>query len=434
MSIAVHPPYPAATRADQHADTVMTMPSASSSDAPLLDPLPLRADTPGAAQVTHLNNAGSALPPQIVVDTQIAHLRREAEIGGYEAHAEAVQRVTDVSVSVARLTRSRPDQVALVESATVAWDRALQAVVHTEPLEPGDRILIASAEYASNVLPLLQLAARTGAIVQAVPDGPDGSVDVEALTGMLDEDVRIVSITHAPSHNGVVNDVVSIGDALRFSGSAAWYLVDACQSVGQMTVDASRIGADFISATGRKFLRGPRGTGFLIASDRALTDLEPYPLDLHSATWTGGSGYSVASGARRFETWERSYAALLGMGAAIDYALDLGLDAIRERIDYLATRLRTELDQIDGVMVRDRGSVKSGIVTVTVPAPGAPEMVRALRERGINTSLSTPDYAPDEFARQGIESMLRLSPHAYTTDEEIDLAIATIASLVTHPS
>lgn len=403
----------------------MTMPS-----APLLDPLPLRADTPGTATLAHLNNAGSALPPQIVVDTQIEHLRREAQIGGYEAHAEAADRIDGVSASTARLMNSRSDQVALVESATVAWDRALQAIEHTEPLEPGDRILIASAEYASNVLPLLQIAARTGAIVQPVPDGGDGSVDVEALTDMLDEDVRIVSITHAPSHNGVVNDVVAIGDALRFSGSAAWYLVDACQSVGQMTVDASRIGADFISATGRKFLRGPRGTGFLVASDRALTDLEPYPLDLHSATWTGGTGYTVAEGARRFETWERSYAALLGMGAAIDYALELGLDAIRERIDYLANRLRTELTGIDGVRVRDRGSVKSGIVTITVPAPGAPQMVRALRERGINTSLSTPDYAPDEFARQGIESMVRLSPHAYTTDDEIDLAIATMTQSI----
>ena len=396
----------------------------------LLDPEPLRSDTPGTAHVTHLNNAGSALPPQVVVDTQIAHLRREAEIGGYEAHAEAAQRVADVSVSVAGLMGCRPDQVALVESATVAWDRALQAIIHSEPLEPGDRILIASAEYASNVLPLLQVAARAGASVQVVPDGEDGSIDVEAFNSMLDEDVRIVSITHAPSHNGVVNDVVAIGDALRFAGSPAWYLVDACQSVGQMTVDASRIGADFISATGRKFLRGPRGTGFLIASDRALTDLEPYPLDLHSATWTGGTGYQVAEGARRFETWERSYAALLGMGAAVDYALDLGLDAIRERINHLATRLRTRLAQIDGVVVRDRGAVKSGIVTVTVPAPGAPAMVRALRERSINTSLSTPDYAPDEFVRGGIDSMVRLSPHVYTTDAEIDLAIATIAQSI----
>lgn len=415
------PPYPATNTADQDADTVMTM-----STAPL-DPLPLRAQTPGTDHVTHLNNAGSALPPRIVIDTQIDHLQREALIGGYEAHAEASERIAGIASSVARLMSTRADQVALVESATVAWDRGLQAIEHTEPLEPGDRILIASAEYASNVLPFVQLAARSGAIVQAVPDGPDGSIDVEAFTAMLDEDVRIVSITHAPSHNGVINDVVAIGDALRFAGSPAWYFVDACQSVGQLPVDASRIGADFISATGRKFLRGPRGTGFLIASDRALADLEPYPLDLHAATWTGGLGYTVADGARRFETWERSYAALLGMGAAIDYALEIGIEAIRSRIDYLATRLRTQLADIDRVIVRDRGAQRSGIVTITVPPPGAAQLVHSLRGQGINTSLSTCDYAPDEFARQGIDSMVRLSPHAYTTDDEIDLVVNAVS-------
>ena len=396
----------------------------------MLDPLPLRADTPGTTQVTHLNNAGSALPPSVVVDRQVAHLRREAEIGGYEAHAEAAEEIAAVPDSVARLMNCRPEQVALVESATVAWDRALQAVIHSEPLQPGDRILIASAEYASNVLPLIQVASKSGAIIDVIPEGPDGSTDVEALTHMLDEDVRIVSITQAPSHNGVVNDVVAIGDALRFSGSAAWFLVDACQSVGQLDVDAGRIGADFISATGRKFLRGPRGTGFLIASDRALTDLEPFPLDLHSATWTGRGTYEVATSAKRFESWERSYAALLGLGAAVDYALDIGIEPIRERIDYLARTLRECLDQIDGVRVRDRGSVRSGIVTITVPDPGAAAMVRALRERGINTSLSTPDYAPDEFAREGIESMVRLSPHAYTTDDEVVRAIDAVRALV----
>lgn len=402
------------------ADTVMTM----------LDPQLLRVDTPGTAQVTHLNNAGSALPPSIVVDRQVAHLRRESEIGGYEAHAEAAEEIAAVPGSVSRLMNCRPDQVALAESATVAWDRALQAVIHSEPLQPGDRILIASAEYASNVLPLIQVASKSGAIIDVIPDAPDGSTDVEALTHMLDEDVRIVSITQAPSHNGVVNDVVAIGDALRFSGSAAWFLVDACQSVGQLDVDAGRIGADFISATGRKFLRGPRGTGFLIASDRALTDLEPFPLDLHSATWTGRGTYEVATSAGRFESWERSYAALLGLGAAVDYALGIGIGPIRERIDYLARNLREGLDSIDGVRVRDRGSVRSGIVTITVPDPGAAAMVSALRERGINTSLSTPDYAPDEFAREGIESMVRLSPHAYTTDEEVTRAIESVRSLL----
>ena len=387
----------------------------------------LRADTPGCANVTHLNNAGSALQPAIITDTVVAHLRREEEVGGYEAHAEARDRVAGVYASVASLVNAPIDRVALVESATVAWDRGLQAIAFSDPLEPGDRMLVSGSEYASNVLPLLQLARRTGATVEVIPDGDDGAVDVEALGDMLDERVRIVSVNHAPSQNGLVNDVVAIGDMLRMHGSPAWYLVDACQSVGQMPVDMGRIGCDVLSATGRKFLRGPRATGFLVVSQRMLDDLEPFPLDLHAAEWTSLDGYELADGAARFESWEKAYAALLGMGAAFDYALACGIDAIADRIDSLAARLRAGLAEVPGVTVRDRGSVQSGIVTIRVD--DAAGVVAGLRARGINTSLSTPDYSRIDFGRDQATGLVRISPHAYNTEDEVDRAIAAVAEL-----
>lgn len=387
----------------------------------------LRADTPGCANVTHLNNAGSALQPAIVTDTVVAHLRREEEVGGYEAHAEARDRVAGVYASVGSLVNAPIERVALVESATVAWDRGLQAIAFSDPLEPGDRMLVSGSEYASNVLPLLQLARRTGASVEVIPDGPDGAVDVEALGDMLDERVRIVSVNHAPSQNGLVNDVVAIGDMLRMHGSPAWYLVDACQSVGQMPVDMGRIGCDVLSATGRKFLRGPRATGFLVVSQRMLDELEPFPLDLHAAEWTTLDGYELADGAARFESWEKAYAALLGMGAAVDYALTCGIDAIAERIGTLASRLRAGLTEVPGVIVRDRGSVQSGIVTIRVD--DAAGVVAGLRARGINTSLSTPDYSRIDFGRDQAVGLVRISPHAYNTEDEVDRAIAAVAEL-----
>lgn len=394
----------------------------------MIDVAALRADTPGCTEVTHLNNAGSALPPRVVTDTMVEHLRREEMLGGYEAHAQARDRVAGVYASVGELVRAPIERIALVESATVAWDRGLQAIAFSEPLGAGDRMLVSGSEYASNVLPLMQLARRTGARVEVIPDGEDGTVDVEALGHMLDEDVRIVSVNHAPSQNGLVNDVVAIGDMLRMHGSPAWYLVDACQSVGQLPVDMARIGCDVLSATGRKFLRGPRATGFLIVSQRMLDDLEPFPLDLHGATWTAPHDYVVADGAARFESWEKAYAALLGMGAAIDYALNCGIDALAERIGALATRLRTGLAEIPGVIVRDRGSVMSGIVTIRVDDPAG--VVAGLRARGINTSLSTPDYSQIDFGRDQAIGLVRISPHAYNTEEEIDQLLGAVAELV----
>lgn len=394
----------------------------------MIDVDALRADTPGCVNVTHLNNAGSALQPAIVTDTVVAHLRREEQVGGYEAHAEARDRVAGVYASVGSLVNAPVERVALVESATVAWDRGLQAIAFSDPPGPGDRMLVSGSEYASNVLPLLQLARRTGASVEVIPDCDDGSVDVEALGDMLDERVRIVSVNHAPSQNGLVNDVVAIGDMLRMHGSPAWYLVDACQSVGQLPVDMGRIGCDVLSATGRKFLRGPRATGFLVVSQRVLEELEPFPVDLHAAEWTTVDNYALAAGAARFESWEKAYAALLGMGAAIDYALACGIDALAERIGELAQRARAGLAEIPGVIVRDRGSVRSGIVTIRVD--DAAGVVAGLRARGINTSLSTPDYSRIDFGRDQATGLVRISPHAYNTEDEVDRMIVAVTELV----
>ncbi|MFZ4485582.1 MAG: aminotransferase class V-fold PLP-dependent enzyme [Candidatus Nanopelagicales bacterium] len=395
---------------------------------PVLEVERLRAETPGCASVTHLNNAGSALPPAVVTQTQVDHLRLEEAIGGYEAHARAQDRIDAVYDSIAELTGCRRDQVALVESATAAWGRGFAAIHNTRPLGAGDRVLASSSEYASNVLPILQLARSRGVTVEFIPDDADGCTDVEAFSSMLGPDVAVVAVNHCPSQNGLVNDVAAIGAVLRSSGSDAWYLVDACQSVGQLPVSASAIGADVLSATGRKFLRGPRGTGFLVASDRAITELEPFPLDLHSAVWQA-DGYDVASGATRFESWEKSYAALLGLGAAVDYALDCGIDALAARIGQLAAYARASLAAVHGVTVRDRGAHPSGIVTITHSSFAAPDLAARIKAAGVNVSLSTPDYSRVDFDGHGVAGLVRISPHAYNTEAEIDRLVAIIRSL-----
>lgn len=384
----------------------------------------LRADTAGSSHVAHLNNAGAALPPGVVTEAVVGFLRLEERMGGYEAYARHADDFAAVYGSIASLIGCRPDQVALVESATEGWSRAFQAIAFTRPLGPGSRILVSSAEYASNVLPVMQVAARSGARLEFIPDDEHGCIDVESLVRALDDDVAIVAITHCPSQNGLVNDVASIGAAL--GGHPAWYLVDACQSVGQLPVDAPSIGADFLSATGRKWLRGPRGTGFLYASDRALDALEPFPVDMLSASWTPG-GYELQPGARRYEYFEKSYAAVLGLGAAVDYALDCGIDALAGRIAQLAARARTDLSSVDGVRVHDRGVERSGIVTFTYDGVAAADLVRAITALGVNVSLTSVATARHDFEAHGLEGVVRASPHAYNSEDEVDALVRAVA-------
>ena len=393
-----------------------------------LDVAQLRADTLGCTEVNHLNNAGSSLPPSIVVDTMVEHLRLEEMMGGYEAHTRAAERIDAVRHSIGALLDTSGSNIALSTSATDSWDRAFSAITFAGDFGPDTRILASSSEYASNVLPVMQLARHHGVQLEFIPDDNNGVTDVAALESMLDDDVAAVLINHCPSQNGLINPVAAIGHALARAQSNAWYLVDACQSVGQLPVDAISIGADFLSVTGRKFVRGPRGTGFMYCSARALAELEPFPADLHGANWNP-DGYSMRTDAQRFEAWEKSYAALLGLGAAVDYSLALGMDAIRMRIDYLSFELRLLLAEVSGVHVLDRGIEKSGIVTFNHERVEAAEIVAGLKNSGINVSLGTPEYSQVDYIAHQVSSLVRVSPHVFNTREELEKCAIMVRGL-----
>lgn len=383
----------------------------------------VRRDTPAAAHLVHLNNAGAALPPQPVLDVQLAHLRREAEIGGYEAAEEAQERLEGVYDSLARLLRCDRSEIALVENATVAWDMAFYAL----KFAPGDRILTAQAEYASNYIAYLQVARRTGAIVEVVPSEPTGELSVDALERMIDGRVKLIAVSHVPTNGGLVNPAEEIGRVARAHGIP--FLLDACQAAGQMPLDVNALGCDLLSATGRKYLRGPRGTGFLYVRRSILERLEPPFLDLRSATWVGPNRYVMRADARRFENWESNIAAQLGLGVAADYALEIGLDAIAARVTALAADLRARLSAIDGVTVADAGKRRCGIVTFAVAGVPAEEVARRLRERRINTSVTTPASTLIDATARKLPDLVRASVHYYNSEDEIAACAAAVQEI-----
>ncbi len=373
----------------------------------------VRSETPGSGSVVHLNNAGAALPPQPVVDEMIDYLRLEADRGGYETADRETDRLDRVYRAGARLLNCQTHELALTSNASEAWWRAFTAV----PLRAGDRVLTDRAEYVSNALGLLQAEAR-GVEVVVIPDDRHGQVDVEAMRAAADERVKLIALTHAPTNNGLVNPAAAVGHIARSVG--ALYLLDACQSVGQIELDVEELGCDFLGFTGRKFLRGPRGTGMLFVRSSVLDRLDPPGfIDGHSAAWAAADRYDLDPTARRFELFETGFAAKAGLGVAIDYAVDLGLDAIAERVDFLARRLRTGLQAIDGVDVRDRGERLSGIVTFDVEGLDGTEVKARAGEAGINVSLASP--SPWQSSAPAPRPMMtRASPHYYNTEAEVD--------------
>ncbi|MCF8467890.1 MAG: aminotransferase class V-fold PLP-dependent enzyme [Sneathiella sp.] len=383
----------------------------------------LRQDTPGVKNRIHLNNAGAALMPLPVYEAVKEHLDLELAIGGYEAQNRAKPAFERTYDAIAELINCERSEIALVENATVGWQMAFYGM----KFAPGDRILTAEAEYATNVIDYLQMAKRTGVKIDFVPSDNSGQMDVAALNAMIDDKVKLISVTHIPTNGGLINPAAEIGKVARRHGIP--YLLDACQAVGQIPVDVEEIGCDMLSVTGRKYLRGPRGTGFLYVRKSFMDQLEPPFLDMHSAEWISLEAYEMRPDARRFENWEFNVAAVIGLGAAVDYLLALGIEETSARLCALAATARERLSTVPGITVQDIGAKKGGIVTFEHKDLPAKAVKAALAERNINVSITSLSSTRFDLEKRGIDEMVRSSFHYYNTEEEIDGFIGALSHL-----
>ncbi len=385
-----------------------------------------RADTPGCAHGAHLNNAGAGLMPAPVGAAIQAHLELESLAGGYEAADEAQDAIAAVYEDVARLLGARARNVALMGSATEAYTQALASF----DWSPGDVLVTTRHDYVSNQLTFMALARRRGVDVRRAPDLPEGGVDPDALRALARHPrCRLVALTWMPTNSGLVQPAEAVGGVCAELGVR--YLVDACQALGQTPIDVSRLRCDYLAATARKFLRGPRGIGCLFVSDERLAAGDyPWNIDLRGATWTTADGFVLQPDARRFENWEFAYALVLGLGAAARYALAVGLDVAQQRARALAEHARERLATLPGARVLDRGRERSAIVTACFEHQTAPELVRLLRTRGLRTGASPRSYALLDMQDKQVESALRVSPHYYNTLAEVDTLIDALRELL----
>lgn len=394
------------------------------------DPTPYRHDTLAVmAGRIHLNNAGAALMPRPVLEAVMGHIRKEAEMGGYEAASAESASIEQVYEDVARLIGARARNIAVVENATVAFSLALSAF----DFAPDDVILTTRNDYISNQLMYLSLAERRGVRVVRAADLPEGGVDPDSVRELLvRERPKLVALTWVPTNSGLVQPALEVGGLCAEADVP--YLVDACQAVGQIPVDADALHCDFLAATARKFLRGPRGIGFLHVSDRVLgMGRHPIYIDMRGAAWLDDDEYRLVSDARRFENWEFAYALVLGMGAAARYALEVGVEPAGDHARGLAAHLRSRLAGMEGVRILDRGADLCAIATIVVEGFTSREVVERLAEQAINTSATQREYAVIDMKEKDATCAVRVSPHYYNTRREIDILISALEEFRERP-
>jgi cysteine desulfurase/selenocysteine lyase len=391
--------------------------------SPSFDLARARLETPACETLLHFNNAGASLMPQPVVEAVIGHVQLEAALGGYEAADRQLAATERFYGAAADLIGAQPDEIAYAESATRAWDAAFLAV----PFQAGDRIITAQSEYASNVIAYLHLAKRLDLAITVIPDDESGQIDLAALVAAIDGRTRLIALTHVPSTGGLINPAAAVGRIANQAG--VLFLLDACQSIGQVNVDVTAIGCDMLAVTGRKYLRGPRGTGFLYVRRAALERLTPPILDYGAATCTGRDTYEMRPDARRFECWEASIAGKIGLAVAMDYANAWGLPAIEGRVTALAEGLRARLAETPGVTVQDRGSQRCGIVTFTVAGLDPVALKAGLAAVGMNVSVALQQATRYDLEARRIGSMLRASVHYYNSEDEVDRFVDAVHRL-----
>lgn len=383
-----------------------------------------RADTPGTRQVNHLNNAGASLPVNEVLDTITRYLNEEALIGGYEAEAKYRDQLNNTYSLIGRLINAEPQEIALVENASAGWCIAFHGI----DFQPGDEVLTSELEYVTNMLGFLNAQRLYGIRLVVIPNDEHGNFSLDRLEVAINPRTKLIAVTHVASTTGGVLPVEAIGRIAAKHGIL--YLLDACQSAGQMPVDVKAIGCDFLSVTGRKYLRAPRGTGFLYVKHEVQDQLKTLFIDGHSIAWISEESYQPLNDARRFEFYERNRALTLGLGKAVEYTLNIGVDRIWERITYLAQLLRTKLSELPRVTIHDTGDKLCGIVTFSIANTESQIIKQRLTEQNINVTVGLAKSTLLYMNKHQLSSVVRASVHYYNAEGELDALCKAVGETI----
>ena len=377
--------------------------------------------------IDYLNNAGAGLMSPATVETITEYLKLESKIGAYHAAAESKSLMQDFYLNAAKIINADSDtEIAFTDSASRGWNM----VVYGAKLKKGARIITLASEFGTNLVTLFDLAKRIEGTVAIINCDSKGTFFFDELEAELKKGAALVAISHAVAHGSIVNPVNEVGVLAKKYG--AIYIVDGCQAVGQFKVDVQQIQCDAYMTTGRKWLCGPRGTGFLYVKKSSLfhaTQLDLASADLVLNSLSKVTDVEIRKDAKQFELWERSISNMLGLSSAINDCLFKNISVISEQIQYLSNKLRYLAYSNSNLNIIGEIESLSGILGFYLNDESKEETLKEeFKKNGISISTMSDWDCPLHFPKTGAKSIFRLSPHYTTSGETIDLASKIITS------
>lgn len=389
----------------------------------MLDIDKIRRETPGAKYVAHFDNAGAALPCHDTVQAVTNYINKEARVGGYAMQFSNESAFQKFYKNAAELINCQPDEISL----TIGASDAQAKILYSFPFKRGDVVVTTEMEYSNNFMNLLNLKKQKGIKIRIVKNEKDCSFNLEKFENAIDEKVKLIAATHIPTSSGQIAPVEAIGKIAKKHKIP--YLLDACQSIGQCPVDVQKIGCDFATATSRKYLRGPRGLGFLFVKKSAMEMLTPPTVESWFASWESKTVYKIERTHKMFEGFEKPYSNIVGLATAIDYQNQLGIEATWERIQQLSKILRIRLNSLKNVKVVDPKVNLSGIVTFVKKGVDGSKIHQNLAAQKINVSVTQPFSSLIDMKKRKLSEAMRASVHYYNTKNEIEKLVKSLDAI-----
>lgn len=378
----------------------------------------------------YLNNAGAGLMSDETLNVIMDYYRQERSVGAYQAARDNKERTDAFYLNVVNLINADSvEEVAFVDSASRGWN----LVIYGANISSGDTIVTLSTEFGTNLITIFDFAKKVGATVKVIPCDEEGSFDISCLEDILGKATgsKMIAVSQAAAQGSIVNPVAEIGRIAK--KYEALYVVDGCQSVGQMPVDVQTINCDAFLTSGRKWLCGPRGTGFLYVRKNA--NIKSTQLDLASADLvlddkSNVLDVKVRSDAKKFELWERNIASVLGLSEAIFAMQRIGIEKIALALSDYANRIRAAVISNRKLHLIGRLDSSSGIVGFYADEPSIEDRVqRIFADKELIVSTLSDWDCPLAFPRNGATKIFRLSPHYFTDSKTIQNACNAICMI-----